>query len=60
MNFGMITLSQSTNTKQNYPTWILTVLLFILKQNIFMKTLLQMLKNDLTHKTTVKMMKDRF
>ena len=23
MNFGIITLNQSTKTKQNYPTWIL-------------------------------------
>ena len=38
MNFGMITLNQSTTTKQNYATWILTALLFILKPKIFMKT----------------------
>ena len=31
MNFGMITLNQITKTKQNYATWILTALLFILK-----------------------------
>ena len=60
MNFGMITLSQSINRKQNYATWILTVLLFILKPKIFMKTLLQMLKIDLTHQTIAKMIKDRF
>ena len=23
MNFGIITLNQSTKTKQNYPTWML-------------------------------------
>ena len=37
--FGIITLNQSTKTKQNYVTWILTALLFILKLKIFMKTL---------------------
>ena len=31
MNFGMITLNQSTKTKQNYATWILPALLLILK-----------------------------
>ena len=30
MNFGMITLNQSMGTEQNYVTWILTALLFIL------------------------------
>ena len=52
MNFGMITLNQSTKTKRNYVTWIPTALLFILKQKIFIKTLLMMLKNGLTHQTT--------
>ena len=58
MNFGMITLKQSTKTKQNYAMWIQTALLFILELKIFMKTLLMMLKNGLTHQTTVKMIKD--
>ena len=30
MNFGMISLNQSMKTEQNYVTWILTALLFIL------------------------------
>ena len=45
MNFGMIILNQSIKTKQNYPTWILTALLFTLKPNNFLKTLVIMLKN---------------
>ena len=39
MNFGMITLNQNNKTMQNYISWILTALLFILKLNIFMKIL---------------------
>ena len=35
MNFGMISLNQSTETKQNYATWIMTALLFIIKPKIF-------------------------
>ena len=46
MNFGMITLKQSTKTKQNYAMWIQTALLFILKLKIFIKALLVMLKNN--------------
>ena len=57
MNFGMITLKQSTKTKQNYAMWIQTALLFILELKIFMKTLLMMLKNGLTHQTTVKLIR---
>ena len=30
MNFGMITLKQNMKTEQNYVTWMLTALLFIL------------------------------
>ena len=30
MNFGMISLNQSMKTEQNYGTWKLTALLFIL------------------------------
>ena len=39
MNFGMTTLNQRIETKQNYFTQILTALLFILKLALFMKTL---------------------
>ena len=39
MNFGMITLNQSIKTEQNYVTWILTALLFILKLKIFLKNI---------------------
>ena len=60
MNFGMITLNQSIKKRQNYATWILAALLFILKQKISMKTLLMMLKTSLMHLTTMKMIKDRF
>ena len=37
MNFGMITLNQSTRTEQNYATRILTALLFMSKPKIFIK-----------------------
>ena len=60
MNFGMITLNQSIKTEQNYVTWILTALLFILKLKDFKKTLLMMLKNGLINQTTAKMIIDRF
>ena len=70
MNFGMTILNKSINgiafsgvalkAKQNYATRMLTMLLFILKPKIFMKTLLMMLKNGLTHLTMTKMIKDRF
>ena len=60
MNFSMITLNQSIKVDQNYVTWILTVLLFILKLKIFMKILLMILKNGLTHLAMTKMIKDRF
>ena len=56
----MITLNQSTKTEQNYVTWILTTLLFILKLKIFMKTLLMTLQNRLTRQTTAKMIIERF
>ena len=56
----IITLNQSIKTEQNYVTWILTALLFILKLKIFMKTLLVMLKDGLIHLTMMRMMKDRF
>ena len=38
MNFRMITLNQYIKAEQNYSTWILTALLFILKLKIFTKT----------------------
>ena len=60
MRFGMITLNQNINTKQNYVTWILADLLLILKLKIFTKTLLIMLENGLTHLTMMEMIKDRF
>ena len=37
MNFGMIILNQSIKKMQNYVTWILTALSFILKLKIFIK-----------------------
>ena len=60
MNFDMTTLNQSTKIMQNYVTWILTALLFILKLKIFMKALLVMLEDDLIHLTMKKMLKYRF
>ena len=47
MKFGMIILSQSIKTMQNYATWIQTVLSLILKQKISKKLLLMMLKKYL-------------
>ena len=46
--------------EQNYVTLILTVLSFILKLNIFAKTLLMMLKDGLIYLTMMRMMKDCF
>ena len=43
MKFGMITLTKVPR-QSKYATWILKALLFILKQKIFMRTLLMMLK----------------
>ena len=60
MNFGMIRLNQSAKTKQNYPTWILTALLFIFLLKIFLKTLTIMLKDGLIHLTMIRMTKDNF
>ena len=59
-DFGMVMLNSSTKTKQNYATWIMAALLFILKPKFFMKTLLMMSKNDLTHQTTAKTIIERF
>ena len=49
MNFCMIILNQNMTTMQNYATWILALLLLILKLKIFMKILQIMLKKDLIH-----------
>ena len=57
-DFGMIILSQSITTKQNYAIWILIVLLFMLKLKIFSKILQRMLINGLTHLHTIKMIID--
>ena len=56
----IITLNQSMRTEQNYVTWILIALLFILKLKIFTKILLMMLKNGLTHLTMMRMIKGCF
>ena len=42
--FCMIILNQSISTMQNFTTWILIVLLIILKLKMFMKVLQMMLK----------------
>ena len=34
MNFGMIKLSQSTETKQNYVTWILSFVIYIKTEDL--------------------------
>ena len=60
MNFGMIILSLNMEIKQDYATWILIALLFILKLKIFTKTLLMMLKDGLIHLTMMKKIKDHF
>ena len=46
MNFGMITLNQSTKITQNYAAWILIALLIIFLLKTFLKTLTMMLKDD--------------
>ena len=55
MSFGMIKLNQTTNTKQNYSTWILVALLLILLLKTFLKTLTMMLQDDLIHLTMIRM-----
>ena len=47
--FGMIILSQSIRTIQNFATWIQKASFFILKLKIFMKILQMMLKKDMIH-----------
>ena len=56
----IITLNQSMRTEQNYVTWILIALLFILKLKIFTNILPMVLKNGLTYLTMMKMMIDLF
>ena len=51
----MITINQNMETEQNYVTWILTALLFILKLKIFTKISLMMLKDGLTHLIIMRM-----
>ena len=46
--------------RANYVILILTVLLFIVKLKIFLKTLLMMLKDGLIDPTMMRMMKDHF
>ena len=53
LDFGVIMLNLSIKKKQNYVTWILTALLFILKWKIFIMTLIMILKNGLTHQTII-------
>ena len=60
MNFVRIKTNEDVKTEQNHVTWILPALLFMLKLDIFMKTLLMTLKDSLTHQTTAKMKIDCF
>ena len=60
MNFGMTTLNQNLETKQNYARWILIALLVIILQKIFLKTLPMMLKDGLIHLTMIRMTKENF
>ena len=54
------TLMHESWTEQNYVTWILTALLFILKLKIFIKMLLITFKNGLIHQATAKMIIGHF
>ena len=47
--FNMIILNQNIKTIQNYVTWILAALLFILKLKIVIKILQITLKKDMIH-----------
>ena len=62
MNFGTNILSQSTKIMQNYVSWILIALFFIIsiKTEDFIKILLMRLKDDTIHPTMMKMIKDHF
>ena len=59
MNFGMITLNQSTRTEQNYATRILMALLFMSKPKIFIKAFADDVKKWFDSPNTMKM-KDCF
>ena len=54
------TLMHESWTEQNYVTWILTALLFMIKLKIFIKMLLMMFKTGLIHQITAKMIIDHF
>ena len=58
--FGMITLDQSTKTKQSYVIWILIVLFLIFLLKTFLKIFPVMLRDGLIHLTMIKMIKDHF
>ena len=58
MNFGIIKLNQNIKPKQNYVTWILAALLFILKLKIFTKILEIMLRNGLIHLIVTKLIRE--
>ena len=58
--FGTIILAQRMETEQNFVTRILTVLLFTLKQNIFLEIFLMMLRDGFSRLTKRKMLKDLF
>ena len=55
MNFGMIILTQSMDTEQNFVTQIPTALLFALKPQIFLKIFLMMLRDSVIRQTMIKM-----
>ena len=54
MNFGMIILIQSMETRHNFVTQILIVLSLILKPKIFLKIFLMMLRDGLMHLIIIK------
>ena len=54
------TLMHESWAEQNYVTWILTALLFILKLKIFIKMLLMTFKTGLIHQITAKMIIGHF
>ena len=57
MNSGKILLNQNIKTMQNYVIWIMTALLFRLKQEIFTKILGMTFKNGLLQLTIVTTLK---
>ena len=54
MNFGMIILTQSMETGDNFVTQILIVLSLISKPKIFLKIFLMMLRDGLMHLIIIK------